>query len=260
MLVLKVNDVKVNCPVCWEEVTVLQYQRIVTELKTGDTAVKIFSILTNTEYSKIWEAEAEDLEAAIYQATAFVFNTPPEFKDKPRPKTLRIAGAVVVIPEKVHKLTVGQNFQMRQEIHKAMRESRPVESLLSVALAIYLQPIAHAPAKFDMDQARELEAIILDMNIFDVYPAAFFLLNQLLDFGTSGIRNWLGPLTRFWTRLQRLPTLVALPLLAMCCSSTATPRLTVSSPAWLSKSPSTSSFPSSTPGRSATSTMIDSLR
>jgi hypothetical protein len=260
MLVLKVNDTKVKCPVCWEEVTVRQYQRIVSELQTGDTAIKIFSILTGTDYNKIWEAEAEDLEAAIYQATAFVFNTPPTFKDKERPKSLRIGGVLLTIPEKIHKLTVGQNFQMRQEIHKALRESRPVESLLSIALAIYMQPIAHAPAKFDMDQARELEAQILDMNIFDVYPAAFFLLSQLLNSGTSGIRSWLGLLIPLWpTWLQRRVS-IALSLLVMSCSLIGTPRLTASSPAWWSKNPSTSLFPSSTPGRSATSTMSDSLK
>lgn len=220
MLVLEVNGKKERCPVCWEECTVRIFQRLVSDLKEGDDAVKVFSILTGTSYSKLWESDQEDLEAAIYQATAFVFNQVPEFKQQPTPKTFKLGGRVVTLPGKIARLTVGQNFQMRQELMKASKEGRSPESLLSIAMAIYLQPIVDASG-FNMDRARELEEEILDMNIFDVYPAAFFLLNRLQSSGTTGTGYWLANLMRLPKWWPKLPRWRSLSRLVTCFSLTA---------------------------------------
>lgn len=186
MIVFQVNGERKESPVGWEEATVGMYQRLMGEIKEGDNAIKIFSILTGTEFTALWEQDSEELELAIYQATAFVFNSPQEFKQAPRPKTFFLGGKSVLIPEKLSRLTIGQNFLMRQAIAKAAKEGKPLETLLSLALAIYLQPIVDA-GKFDFDRAKELEVDILAMNIFDVYPTAFFLLMRLQNSGKSGV-------------------------------------------------------------------------
>lgn len=258
MLVLEVNGEKKKCPVCWEEVTVSLYQRLKTEAHEGDHAVKVFSILTGTDFNKVWEAEAEDLEAAIYQCTAFVFNSPEEFRTTPVPKTFTLGGKSVLVPGKVGRLTVGQNFVLRGELSKAAGEGRPLESLLAIALAVYLQPLVDL-APFDVDRTRELEQEVLEMNVYDVFPVAFFLLSRLQSSGNYGIVFWLRPLILLWRTLQRKPRLKSSRPSMTCCSLIATLVLTVCSPGWSSRNPSTSSSPCFTSGRSATSTTSDSL-
>jgi hypothetical protein len=257
MLILKVNGEKASCPVCWEEVTVRTYQRLKTEAKEGDHAVKVFAILTGTDFSRVWEAQAEDLEIAIYQATAFVFNSPEEFRTAPKPTYFYLDGKEILLPSNLGKLSVGQNFRMRQEMARAAKEGAPMESLLSIALSIYLQPIVDV-APFDMDRAKELEAQILDLNIFDVFPAAFFLLSRLRDSGNGGTGFLLLPLMRFWNGLQRWQKSRSLRRSAIYFLSTVTLLTTANCPDLSSKSPSMSSCPCSTHGRSVTNTTSDS--
>ena len=186
MPVFSVNGKKIKCPSCWEDgVTVHTFQRILTEVKEGDDLVKVFSILTGTDYKGIWESHSEDLEAGLYQATSFIFNQPQDFRREPRPTTFHLDGKNILVPEKIGRLTVGQNFRMRQELSSAAKEGRPLESLLSIALAIYLQPIVDLKP-FDMDRARVLEKEILQMSVCDVFPTAFFLLTRLQNTGPSG--------------------------------------------------------------------------
>ncbi len=257
MLIFNVNGEKVSCPVNWEEATTRVYQRLASDLKEGDNAVKVFSILTGKNYTQLWEASDETLEAAIYQATAFVVNSPQEFKKKPRAKTFRFKdGRTVTIPEKIHRMTVGQNFQIRQEMRKAAKEGKPVESLISIALAIYLQPLLDA-APFDFDRAVELEAEIAEMSIFDTYPAGFFLLNRLLNSGPALMPLSLSSKIRWWRLWPRLPKLKSWSLTVICISLIAMPGLTAPSRVLSSKSPLMSSCPCFWHGKSVTSTTSD---
>lgn len=259
-LVLRINDEKKTVPVCWEdkEATVRIYQRLVTEVKPDDNPVKVFSILTGTDYATIWESNREDLDAAIYQATAFVFNQPQEFKSKPKAKTFRLGSATCLVPDKVSSLTIGQNFFMRTQIAAAVREDRPLESLLSIALAVYLQPIVDA-GPFSADRARRLEEDILEMNIYDVYPIAFFLLRRLTSSGPFGMPSWRRLLTLSWIRWPRLPRLKSWIRLATCFLLIATLRPMASCPELSSRNPLTSSFPSCGHGKSATNMTAGSL-
>lgn len=258
MIHLSVNDKPVVVPSCWEEMTCHVYQRLMGETKEGDNAVQVFSALTGTPFAKVWESDKEDLDAAIYQAASFVFNTPQTFKTEHRAKTFRLGGKTVAVPEKISRLTVGQNFQLRQELVKARKEGKPLETLLSVALAVYLQPLVDVN-QYNLDRARELEAEILKMNIFEVYPTAFFLLSRLQNSGDSGMQL----LLRAWTRLtqwwRRLPGLAVLSLFMTFSSSIVTPPDTGSCLAWSSRNLLMSSCRCSTPGRSEMS-MTNDLR
>lgn len=256
MLIFNVNGKRTECPVSWEECKVRTYQRLKTEAKEGDHAVKIFSILTGTEFSKVWEAQAEDIEAGIYQATAFVFNQPETFREEPKPQYFRLGNETVLVPQKIGSLTVGQNFRMRQELAAAAKEGKPLESLLSIATAIYLQPLVDR-APFDMDRARELEKEILEMNIYDVFPIGFFLLNRLMPRFSVGTLFSLQNLTRFWNGLPKKLKLSYSLLLTISFSLSAMPGLSASCLAWSSRNPSTTLWLSSTPGSSATSTTND---
>ena len=93
---------------------------------------------------------------------------------------------MILIPTKLESMTVGQNFQIRS----AMAKANNLESLISLACAVYLQPIVDQ-SKFDFNRAKELESEILEMNIYDIFPIGFFLLKRLNSSGRNGILSWL---------------------------------------------------------------------
>lgn len=186
MLSLQVNDKPVKCPVCWEESTVRVYQNVINELAEGDNNIKVFSVLTRTNYTSLWDETSEILEAEIYRATAFVFNQPHDFRDKPMPKSIKLRGKIIPIPSQIQKMTVGQNFHIRS----AMAPGKPLEGLISLACAVYLQPLVDG-SKFDWTSAKQLEEEILEMNIYEVFPIGFFLLSKLNNSGASGLLAWL---------------------------------------------------------------------
>lgn len=148
----------------------------------GDNPVKVFSILTGMSYTAIEESKSEEIEVGLYQATAFVFNQPQTFRDEPLPKSIKLSGKTILIPTKLESMTVGQNFQIRAEMVRA----KNLESLISLACAIYLQPIVDQ-SKFDFNRAKELEAEILELNIYDIFPIGFFLLKRLNNSGQGGL-------------------------------------------------------------------------
>jgi len=195
MVVYKVNKKRVSIATCWEEATCGLYQRLLSEVREGDDLIKVFSILSGLNYRAVADSTDSNLEAVLYQATAFVFNQPQEFKKLPEPKSFKIQGKIILIPSNVGKLTVAQNLHLRAAIAKAEKEKQPLETLISLATAIYLQPVIDV-MPFNYDRAKQIEMEILEMNIFDVYPTGFFLLSRLTNYGASGLRYWLQNITR----------------------------------------------------------------
>lgn len=83
-------------------------------------------------------------------------------------------------------MTLGQNFHIRAEMAKATN----IESLISFATAIYLQPLIDE-SDFDLTRARMLEEQILDLNVFEIFPIGFFLLSKLNNSGSVGLLHLL---------------------------------------------------------------------
>lgn len=186
MLYFEVNDKTVECLATWKEAKTKVFQNLMRDCNEGDDMVKVFSVITGTNYNALWESTSEDLQAGLYQAVAFVFNEPQTFRDEPLPKRMKVGGKTVEIPKNLHKMTVGQNFHMRA----AMATAKNLESLLSLAVAVYLQPFVD-DGKFNYTRAREIEAEVLEMNIYDVFPVGFFLLSKLTNSGANGLLSWL---------------------------------------------------------------------
>ena len=193
MIHFTVNETEpAQCPSCWAETTTRIYQRLAGGLKKGDNDVKLFSLLSGTNYAELWVDNREDLDAAIYQAVAFVGNEPQDFKKAPRAQTFRLGDRPPIdIPKRIQKLTVGQNFAIRERLATMAKADPklPLETLISYAMAVYLQPIIDQ-ANFDPERAAELEEEILEMPIADTYPVGFFLLRRLTRNGGSGMRFW----------------------------------------------------------------------
>lgn len=180
MITLVVNGDSKECPVTWAETSTDIFQNIFsTKL---ENQVEVFSILTGTNYTSVLEDDDEDLDTTLYQVTAFVFNEPQDFRERPVPAAVKLAGKTVMIPRNLSALTVGQNLHIRQ----AMATAPNLESLISLACAIYLQPLVDG-GKFDYARAKELEQEILKLPIYTTFPIGFFFLKKLNNSGRRGV-------------------------------------------------------------------------
>jgi hypothetical protein len=247
MLKYLVNDKKTDIPTCWEEATARHFQNIYRiESEDREDPIRCFGALTGMPFVAVAESTNEDLDAAVYQVTAFIFNQPQKFRDVAPPEKIRLLGKNVIIPKDLGKLTVAQNFHIRAAIAK----SNNLESLISLAAAIYLQPLIDG-AKFNITRAKEIEEHILDMNIFEIFPVGFFWLSKLNNSGASGLLGWLlNKLTRLsFARLwQSSLALSVWILFTMSASLIAMPKPMDSSRELFKKSLSMSSSHSSTSG------------
>lgn len=174
MVSVTLNDIKYQIPVCFEELTTKQYQRIVAEWDMDKPIVErdyfaLFNILAGTDF-KDYHASAEN-EVTIWNAIRWVLEQDFQFGELP--KVLKIKERTIVIPNDITKLSIGQNIHLKQ----LLAESKYMEERLSDAVAIYLQPL-YDGTKFDEDRAKEIKTWIDEMPVYLIRPIGFFLLTH----------------------------------------------------------------------------------
>lgn len=190
MLALTANEnIKIECITCWEECNTRIFQRIVKEWEpeiplADRSALKLFCILTGANFTALLKNTDENLELAIYQCTAFVYNQPMDFKDG-LPKVLKLRGKLITVPKKLSSMSIEQNMHIR----KALQTCRSLEELISLACAVYLQPQVDG-TQYSHDKALELEKEILDMPIWQTFAVGFFYLSKLNNSGKHGLLSW----------------------------------------------------------------------
>jgi hypothetical protein len=170
----------IKCPESWDEITLMQYQRLVTEWDAKDL-VKLFSILCGMDYKILSNTHSLTLEEALLESTRFIYEQPQSFKDSDIPKTITINGREIKIPKRLTGLSIGQSILVRQRLDSA----KVYEECMSYAIAIYLQP-AFDGDDFNGDRAIELEEDVKLMPITQTYSLGFFLLKPLMKYGSSG--------------------------------------------------------------------------
>lgn len=243
----------VKAPVAWEETTTGIFEELYRNQVTEDEPLKTFSVITGLAVEEIAQSNDRDLEAGLYQVNAFVFNQPETFRNLAVPERIKLRGSWIEIPRnKIDKYTISQGLAMRQELRKAVN----LESLISFAVAVYLQPIVDG-GRFDLAQARELRKEIQELPIFETFALGFFLLAKHGRAGKNGRPGWLRRQAQRMSSALRLPswpTLKSSSRSEKFQSSRPTPKLSDSSPASSSKKPWTRSSPISSYGSSASST------
>ena len=172
---------KVRVPVCWEDTSTAMFQRYVSEWDNKDR-IKLFCIQTGYDYDKVKASTDIDLEAIIERTTDYVFNTEVHWDHLAVPKTLKVSGKWIALPKKIEELTIEQNLVIKSRIML----SKDIRELLSVGIAVYIQPIVDG-SEFDHDRYKEIEKEILAMPILDTYALGFFLLSRLRITGKSGV-------------------------------------------------------------------------
>lgn len=186
MVALLVNGKKVNCPVCWEQVTTEQFERI-KAVKEKDL-LKLFSAVLGVEYEVIASDNSEEVEVTLYQVASFVINEPEYFRNYIIPSEFSVKGyEAVKIPHKLERMTVEQNMILK----KAMEEENAVyETIISLACAVYLQPLL-TKKPFHVELMEEVREKIKKMPIEDTFPLGFFLLKRQRLFGINGYLQFL---------------------------------------------------------------------
>ena len=175
---------KVKVPVCWEDTTTEMFQRYVKEWDAKDR-IQLFCIQTGYEYDKVKASTDIELEAIIERTTDYVFQSVVSWEDLVVPKTMKVSGKWITMPTNIEDLTIEQNLVIKG----ALSLAKDLRELISLAIAVYIQPIVDG-TEFDHDRYKVLEKEILHKPILDTYALGFFLLSRLRSTGTNGSHTW----------------------------------------------------------------------
>lgn len=201
MRILVVNGKKLKCPSCYEELTTGQYQRaLFWDEDKPDVADKdffqLFSILTGTDYAGVTKTPANEM--AIWDAIGWFITQPFAFKTE-LPKVIQVGEKRISLPRRMGHISIGQNIHLRRLIE----QSKYLEENISMAVAIAIQPL-YDEKPFDIERARELEKIILEMPIYLTHPIGFFLLQTAARFGQKRTRSWRRIRNNLATSFERM--------------------------------------------------------
>ena len=142
----------------------------------------------------------------------------------PIPTIFKLRDRWITLPKSIEDLTIEQNMVIKDAMAKVV----DLKELISLACAVYLQPI-YDDGEFNHDRYKELEQDILKMSILETHPIGFFLLSRLANSGKGGFLSWrqaIHRLTLNATSLQNWLTLRSLTLLPTFHGLTSTLRPT----------------------------------
>lgn len=198
---LTFEQLKEFCPRSYQSLTLGDYQKIFSQW--GKELQKqpyernynqLFCILTGAKLVK----ETPEIEAAIYELIRWVNDEPFRYS-KEVPETITIDYRKITVPKDIGKLSVGQNIVLQQCLEK----SSYIEEQLSMAIAIYLQPL-YTGTKFSMEKTLEFEKLISELPAKDVYGLGFFLLMHAANNGWQRLNAWQQILTNLKQQLRKM--------------------------------------------------------
>jgi hypothetical protein len=175
----------------WASCNTDTFQRIVLEwepekpIESRDR-VKLYSILCDQKYEALVNSNDEDLDVLLWEASRFVYEENLDLSKIPCPKEVHLFDRTVPIPQDLGKLTIGQSIHIRQ----ALRSGADPNGLISLTVAVYLQPLIDSK-EFNFERAKEIEEKIKLMPIVVTYPIGFFFLSKLVNFGSGFWQNLL---------------------------------------------------------------------
>jgi hypothetical protein len=192
---LLINKERISFPQSWAEMSAALFLRICNEWEPEKPLllrdrIKLFAIMCNKSYKAIARSTDHLLEATLYDCTGFVMQGEFTFSRQDIPEAIRIDDCLVEVPKEIGKLTIGQNLQVKQLLETSPNDYRQI---LTMVVAVYLQPFYDSivkdgetvPGEFDYQRAIEIEPLIAQLPITQVYPVGFFLLSRLANGGAS---------------------------------------------------------------------------
>lgn len=181
MVIVRLDDgQRKNVADSWKTCPTEVFQNIISKWEP-DKPIKqrsrldLFNIMVGTELTG--EEDDMNLEAAIWECTRFVYEEEADFTRLPVPEYITIGDKAILIPKDLGRLRIGQNIHVRQEL-----QGKEPASVISIVTAIYLQPLLDE-GPFDFHRAKQIEKLILQKPITQIYPIGFFFLSQLRNYG-----------------------------------------------------------------------------
>lgn len=185
---------RIDCPDSWGNCSTDVFQRIISQWEPEKpikerSRLELFNLMVGMQLTG--EEDDLDLEAAIWECTRFVYEESQDFTQLPIPKFITIGDKNIYFGMDLGRMRIGQNIHVRQELQNA----KDPNSIMSIVVAIFLQPHIDGD-KFDFHRAKEIEKIILQKPITEIYPIGFFFLSQLRNYG----KGWHHDLLRMIRR------------------------------------------------------------
>lgn len=180
------NGERHKCPSCYEELKTGTYQRIVKEWdyekpQEERDYLHLFGILTGSDFTKI--SDSSEVQVTLRNAIGWFVDT--AFKPWDKPQYLELFELPIQIPEQVGSLSIGQNIALKQHLASC----KFIEEAISMAIAIYLQPIIDGK-KFSLKRAKAIEPEIRELPIYRTHAIGFFLLSSVMKTGSGTKSLW----------------------------------------------------------------------
>lgn len=193
------NDLTIKVPESWTETSTALFQRYVKEWDTVDR-IKLFCIQTGYDEALVRKSTSENLQEIVDRCTDYVFYNHIDFSRLPVPKVVIIGNKTVLVPTKIEEMTIEQNMVLKN----AMSGCTDLRELISLAVAVYLQPI-YDGSDFDHDSYKTLQTYVDQCSIVDTYPIGFFLLSRLKRRGKNGFLSWRQAIHRLTLNANTTP-------------------------------------------------------
>lgn len=175
-------------PSAWEELPTGTYQKLISEWDpdiislSSKSVDKLFQLLAEREVD--FSVANLSTDSKVWQAMSFIYEQPIYLDLLPLPNFFIIEGKKINVKMKIEQLSIGQNIVMKQSLENA----KDLRTLLSKAIAIYLQP--KVDGAFSQDRVNEIEEDIKIMPITSTYSLGFFLLTRLKSSGWTRPKGW----------------------------------------------------------------------
>ncbi len=196
MVELKLNGRSEKLANCYDDLTIGQFQSIFYWDMQPTVEERDYYALFHLLHPGYSVAPTPEHDVAVYELTRFVIEEPVPYNKQWGFKAYTLRGVTFEVPEEIGSLSIGQNIVLGQLLDR----SRVLEGCMSMALAVYLQPLIDKAA-FNNKRAEELEIEIRNLPAREVYGLAFFILNRVNENGKQR-SNLLLPTTN--NRSQRL--------------------------------------------------------
>lgn len=195
---------KIDLPTRWADTSTELFQKYV-KLWDKEDRILLFCIQSGYDYDLVRKSRRFELQKVIDKTTLYPFIESLDFNKLPIPTIFKLRDRWITLPKSIEDLTIEQNMVIKDAMAKVV----DLKELISLAVAVYLQPI-YDDGEFDHVRYKELEQDILKMSIIETYPIGFFLLSRLVRSGKDGslsYRQVIAQLTRNVTSLQNWLTL-----------------------------------------------------
>ena len=180
MITIQINKQQYEIPTQWSEVTLKQYVEIsdnVDEL----SHVRLLSILTGIDYDTLNNFPCDAFQEIVMPEMNWI-GEPFKPQHHIRPTSITLGGITIKTIQDVGQERFGQKLFMQQLVNKGIADSIPHVLLVAPVLACYYAPFLHPEKKWVESHVKEVEQMVMKMNVYDAWSEADFFLSGYMKF------------------------------------------------------------------------------